>query len=141
MTTRRDSSLRAELDRLETARRSARAKTVEVLGRAPSDLSERTLLRRQRAARKAIEEALAQVHGVSDARDIAFHLSEWFEEAAFLVALHLDPNRFSKLEIKAGISDVLAYVLDHMWEAARIAGGPLPCLDDEMIDRDDDEDP
>ncbi len=142
MTTRRDSSLRAELERLQTARRSARAKTAEVLGRAPSELSERALLQRQRAARKAIEEALGKGYGgASDARDIAFHLSEWFEEAAFLVALHLDPNRFSKTEIKAGVSDVLAYVLDHMWEAARVAGVPLPCLEDETVDRDDDEDP
>jgi hypothetical protein len=142
MTTRRDSSLRAELERLQTARRSARAKTAEVLGRALSELSERALLQRQRAARNAIEEALGKGHGrARDARDIAFHLSEWFEEAAFLVALHLDPNRFSKTEIKAGVSDVSAYVLDHMWEAARVAGVPLPCLEDEALDRDGDEHP
>ncbi len=141
MTTKRDSSLRAELDRLQAARRSALAKTAELLGRVPSELSERAVLRRQRAARKAIEEALAKRHGASDARDIAFHLSEWFEEAAFLVALHLDPGRFSELEIKAGVSDVLAYVLDHMWEAGRVAGVPLPGLEDETVDRDDDEDP
>lgn len=110
-----------------------------MFGRAPSELSARALLQRQRATRKAIEEALAKAHAPSDARDIAFHLSEWFEEAAFLVALHLDPNTFSKIEIKAGVADVLAYVPDHMWEAARVAGVPLPCLEDETVDRDDDD--
>jgi hypothetical protein len=42
--------VRTELARLETARRSAHAKAADVLGRAPSELSERTLLQRQRAA-------------------------------------------------------------------------------------------
>jgi aldehyde dehydrogenase (NAD+) len=63
------------------ARRSARAKTAEVLGWTPSELAARTLLQRQRAARRVVENALATSHGASEARDIAFHLSEWFDEA------------------------------------------------------------
>lgn len=136
---RRDSS-QPRFERLEAARRSARAKAAEVLGRALSDLSERALLRRQRAARKAIREALSKSYGARGAREIAFHVSGWFEEAAFLVALQLDPKRFSKAEIEAGVSDVLAYVLDHVWEAARAAGYPLPCLEGEGLDGDNDED-
>jgi hypothetical protein len=50
------------------------------------------------------------------------------------------PNRFSELEIKARVSDVLAYVLNHVWEAARVAGAPLPCLEDQTADREEDED-
>ncbi|MBI4528023.1 MAG: hypothetical protein HY695_29865 [Deltaproteobacteria bacterium] len=140
MTTKPHDRLHAKLDRLEAARRSARAKTSQVLSQAISNLSERALSQRQRAAQKAIQEALGKTHGVRDAREIAFHLSEWFEEAAFLVALQLDPARFSKAEIKAGVSDVLACVLDHVWEAVRVAGGPLPCLDDETLDGNDNED-
>lgn len=109
---------------------------IEVLRREPSELSDRALLQGQRAARTAIEKALGKRHGASDARAIALHLSEWFAEAAFLVALYLDPHRFSKIEIEAGVSDVLVYVLDHMWEAARVAGLPLPCLEDETVDED-----
>jgi hypothetical protein len=37
------------------------------------------------------------------------------------------------------VTGVLANVLDHIWEAARVAGVPLPCLDNENLD-DDDED-
>jgi hypothetical protein len=140
MKTRSDDSFRAEFERFQAARRSARAKISEVLGQEHSELSKRALLQRQRAARKAIEEALAKTHGASGAREIAFHLSECFEEAAFLVALQLDAKRFSKAEIEAGVSGVLLEVLDHMWEAARVAGLPLPCLEDEVLGDDDDED-
>jgi hypothetical protein len=35
----------------------------------------------------ALEKALAKTHGARSAREIAFHLSECFEEAEFLVAL------------------------------------------------------
>ena len=139
MTTRRDDRFRAKLERSRAARRSARAKTSEVLGPALSGLSERALHKRQRVARNAIRLALGKSHGSSDAGEIAFHLSEWFEQAAFLVALQLDPKRFSRAEVEASVSDVLAYVLDHIWEAARVAGYPLPCLEEETVERDDED--
>jgi hypothetical protein len=139
MKTRSDDSFRAEFERFQVARRSARAKVSELLGQERLEPLKRALLQRQRAARKAIEEALAKTHGASGTREIAFHLSECFEEAAFLVALELDAKRFSKAEIEAGVSDMLLEALDHIWEAARVAGFPLPCLEDETF-HDDDED-
>jgi hypothetical protein len=96
------------------------------------------LLKRQRAARKAIEEALAETHGARSAREIAFNLSACFEAAEFLVALELDAKRFSKAEIKNEVSDVLG-MLDEIWEAARVAGFPLPCLEDEVLHYDDED--
>ncbi len=138
MKTRRDDSFRAEFERFQAARRAARAKISEVLGREHFELSKRALLQRQRAAQKAIEEALAKTYGARDAREIAFHLSQCFEGAEFLVALQLDAGRFSKAEIEASVSDVLE-ALDYIWEAARVAGYPLPCLEDETL-HDDDED-
>ena len=138
MKTRRDDSFRAEFERFRAARRAARAKISEVLGREHFELSKRALLQRQRAAQKAIEEALAKTYGARDAREIAFHLSQCFEGAEFLVALQLDAGRFSKAEIEASVSDVLE-ALDYIWEAARVAGYPLPCLEDETL-HDDDED-
>ena len=140
MTTRRHDRFRAEFERTQAARRSARAKTSEVLGPTLFGLSERALRQRQRAARNAIEAALAKKHSLGEAGDIAFNLSAWFEEAAFLVALQLDPKRFTKEEIEASVSGVLATVLDHVWEAARVAGHPLPCLESDFPDGDDDED-
>ena len=58
MKAKRDDSLRAIFERSQAARRAARAKVSEVLGKERSELSKRALLQRQRAARKAIEEAL-----------------------------------------------------------------------------------
>ena len=139
MTTRGDDRFRAKLERSQAARRSARAKTSEVLGTALSGLSERARLQRQRVARNAIQLALGKSHGSRDAGEIAFHLSEWFEQAAFLVALQLDPKRFSRAEVEASVSDVLANVLDHIWEAARVAGYPLPCLEEDTVERDDED--
>ncbi len=110
-----------------------RRKVEEVLAGSRSEVSARVQLRRQRAARRAIAGALAEREGAGRAREIAFHLCGWFEEAAFLVALQLDPRRFSEAEIEAGVSDVLLYVLDHVWEAGRLAGVPLPCLEDENL--------
>jgi hypothetical protein len=80
---------------------------------------------------------LAKTRGSRSAREIASHLSQCFEEAEFLVALHLDAKRFSKAEIAAGVSDVLLEALDHIWEAARVAGFPLPCLEEETVNDDD----
>lgn len=117
----RSDSFRAEFERFQAARRLARAKVSEVLGQERSELSKRALLQRQRAAGKAIEEALAKTHGARNAREIAFYLSQCFEEAEFLVALQLDAKRFSKAEIETGVSEVLA-ALDNIWDAARIAG-------------------
>ena len=139
MKAKRDDSLRAIFERSQAARRAARAKVSEVLGKERSELSKRALLQRQRAARKAIEEALVKTHGARDAQEIAVHLSACFEEAEFLVALQLDAKRFSKAEIAAGVSDVLLEALDHIWEAARVARFPLPYLEDETL-HDDDED-
>jgi hypothetical protein len=87
MTAKRDDSLRAIFERSQAARRLARAKVSEVFGQERAKLSKRALLQRQRAAQKTIEKALAKTHGARSAREIAFHLSECFEEAEFLVAL------------------------------------------------------
>jgi hypothetical protein len=139
MKAKRDDSLRAMVEGVQAARRSARAKILELLGQERAKLSKRALLQRQRAAQKAIEEALAKTHGARSAQEIAFHLSQCFEGAEFLVALQLDAGRFSKEEIEAGISDVLE-TLDYIWEATRVAGYPLPCLQDEAFDDDYDDD-
>lgn len=139
MTTKLNSRFRAKLECSQAARRSARAKTSEVLGPALSGLSERALRLRQRVARNAIQLALGKRYGSSDAGEIAFHMSEWLEQAAFLVALQLDPKRFSRAEVEASISDVLANVLDHIWEAARVAGYPLPCFEEDTVERDDED--
>ena len=56
------------------------------------------------------------------ADQIAFHLTDWNYDAAFLVALHLYPERFTAEEIQAGVGLFLCHVPYHVIEAARLTG-------------------
>jgi len=56
--------------------------------------------------------------------DIGFHVSDWKENAAFLVALHLYPERFTDEEIAEGVLALLIHVPSHVNAAARLAGIP-----------------
>jgi hypothetical protein len=53
--------------------------------------------------------------------EIAFHLTDWNSDAAFLVALHLFPERFTQNEIRAGVDLFLAHVPAHIIAAARLS--------------------
>lgn len=56
---------------------------------------------------------------------IAFHLTDWNADAAFLVALHLFPEKFTLEEIRAGIDLFLVHVPAHVIAAARLAGNSV----------------
>ena len=71
---------------------------------------------------------------VLHADQIAFHLTDWNAEAAFLVALHLFPERFTPEEIREGVLGFLLHAPHHVIAAARLAGHPT-----EDIFREDDQ--
>jgi hypothetical protein len=54
--------------------------------------------------------------------EIAFHLTDWSSDAAFLVALHLFPERFTPEEIREGVLSFLIHVPAHVIAAARLGG-------------------
>ena len=56
------------------------------------------------------------------ASEVAFHLSDWSGDAAFIVALHLYPERFTTEEIEAGVGAFLVHVPAHVIAAARLSG-------------------
>jgi|SRR5690242_5071459 len=63
----------------------------------------------------------------SDIRDevadeIAFHMVDWSYDAAFIVALHLFPERFTPEEIEAGVGLFLVHAPAHIIAAARLMG-------------------
>lgn len=62
---------------------------------------------------------------VLHADEIAFHLTDWNSDAAFIVALHLFPERFTTEEIGAAIDMFLIHVPNHVIAAARLAGHPV----------------
>lgn len=72
--------------------------------------------------RAAIAGAFREHYPEATAQEIAFHLNDWNHDAAFLVALHLFPERFTPEEIRAAIGPLLAHVPDHVVTAAKLAG-------------------
>ena len=72
--------------------------------------------------KKAIAAALAQSYDADTAGKVALHMSDWNYDAAFIVALHLFPERFTPEEIKAGIGLFLVHAPNHIREACRLTG-------------------
>ena len=56
------------------------------------------------------------------ASDVAFHLADWNADAAFLVALNLFPERFTREEISEGIRGLLIHAPNHLAAAAKLGG-------------------
>jgi hypothetical protein len=72
-------------------------------------------------AMSAITNALTEEHG-ADARDIAFHMADWNWDAAFIVAVHLFPERFEPEEIAAGVDLFLVHAPNHIRVACGLTG-------------------
>ena len=72
---------------------------------------------------------------VLHADQIAFHLTDWNSDAAFIVALHLFPERFTQEEIEAAVDMFLIHVPNHIVAAARLAGHPVEDIfsDDDKV--------
>lgn len=70
----------------------------------------------------AIASALSTDIREEVADEIAFHLVDWSYDAAFIVALHLFPERFTTEQIEAGIRLFLAHAPAHIIAAARMMG-------------------
>lgn len=73
-------------------------------------------------ARSAVTAALVGKHGPKRATEIALHITDWNWDAAFIVALHLFPDRFKAEEIDAGIGLFLTHAPNHIREACRLTG-------------------
>ncbi len=83
---------------------------------------------------RAFAGALEGAYGTKLAGELGFHLADWNSDAAFLVAVHLYPERFTPEEIEAGVGLFLVHAPNHIREACRLSGtpgwddfpGPLP---------------
>lgn len=58
-------------------------------------------------------------------RDIAFHLTDWASNAAFIVATQLFPDRFTAAEIADGVESFLIHAPNHVAAAAALSGHPI----------------
>jgi hypothetical protein len=72
------------------------------------------------AAKDAIAAAMASDHGIAKAASIALHMADWNWDAAFIVAVHLFPERFTPEEIDAGVRLFLCHAPNHIREACRL---------------------
>jgi len=73
-------------------------------------------------AMDVIASALSDTHGTEKAGKIGLHMADWNSDAAFIVALHLFPERFTAEEIEAGIDLFLVHAPNHIREACRLTG-------------------
>jgi len=80
-----------------------------------------------RLSARGIEDVLVSEGGLERGRahDIAFHLTDWIRDAAFLVALHLYPERFEPRAAVAGIATLLAHAPNHLAAGAELFGVPV----------------
>jgi hypothetical protein len=76
------------------------------------------------AAAARIRGAMADL-SADVAHDIAFHLTDWAADAAFLVALVLSPEKFTDAEVRAGIRQFLIHAPNHVCAAAKLADEPV----------------
>lgn len=72
-----------------------------------------------------IAQAISSEHPPEIAGEIGFHLGDWQMDAAFLVALHLFPERFTPEEIRDGVRAFLIHAPQHIIAAARLAGNSI----------------
>jgi hypothetical protein len=92
--------------------------------------------------KKRIANVLSEHYSKEIADKIAFHLVDWNGDAAFLVALHLWPEKFTDKEISEGIYTFIPHVPDHLVAAAKLFGQPVTdvfevgALDGEEIEKD-----
>ena len=57
--------------------------------------------------------------------DIAFHVTDWAWDAAFLMAVLLEPQRFTRTEINDGVGLMLVHAPNHLAAAAKLYGFPV----------------
>lgn len=72
-----------------------------------------------------IRSAIASDFNETTSYNIGFHLADWIEDAEFLVALKLFPERFTKEEIAQGVLDFVIHAPNHCAAAAALHGHPV----------------
>jgi len=76
-------------------------------------------------APRVLAEALAKDREPKIARDMAFHLTDWNADAAFIVAVLMFPERFTQEEIAEGVESLIVHAPNHMAAAAKLGGFPV----------------
>jgi hypothetical protein len=105
-------------DAIDTVGRKVAAIFAELVGERAKRLDGSVIAER---AMSVMARALADEYG-EKAHDIAFHMADWNSDAAFVVAVHLFPERFTPEEIAAGIGLFLVHAPNHVRAACGLTG-------------------
>src|SRR5438067_11316542 len=105
----------------DTVRKKVEAIFTELAGERTARLGEPGA----QATRDTLASALSADYAPDTARDIAFHLVDWHTDAAFMMAVHLFPERFTPEELVAGADMLLIHAPNHLAAAAKLAGHPI----------------
>ena len=98
---------------------STEDKVAEILGSCFGTVAEGPLT--GGALRERVVASLRNSLPAEEAQDLAYHLSDWHSDAAFLVAVSLQPERFTDQEIRSGVRSFLIYATPHILEACRLS--------------------
>ena len=105
-------------DPIETVLRKVAAIFAELVGERAKRLDGSVIAE---PAMSTIAAALAEEYG-EKANEIAFHMADWNSDAAFVVAIHLFPERFTPEEIAAGVGLFLVHAPNHIRAACGLTG-------------------
>ena len=105
----------------DTVRKKVKAIFTELAGERTARLGEPGA----RETRHTLASALSEEYPPDTAYDIAFHLVDWHTDAAFMMAVHLFPERFTPEELAAGAGMLLIHAPNHLAAAAKLAGHPI----------------
>ncbi len=112
-----------EEDKYSVAMKSMEAKVhtifSELVGDKAFSLSS-TMLAKDTIQR--IKSVYAEELGLRRASNLGMNMSDWHSDAAFVVALHLFPERFTALEIRAGVEMFLSHAPNHIVAACDLIG-------------------
>jgi hypothetical protein len=105
-------------DAIHTVRRKVSAIFTELVGDRAKRLDGSLIAE---PAMSVIASALAEEYG-DKAADIGFHMADWNFDAAFVVAVHLFPERFTPEEIAAGVGLFMVHAPNHIRAACGLTG-------------------
>jgi hypothetical protein len=118
-------SMSSEEARYNKLHDAVRAKVTAIFTEMAGDRASRLRGLSARVNVTDITKALTSEHGAETARDIAFHLTDWKEDGAFLVAVLLFPEKFTRKEITCGLGSLLCHAPNHLAAAATLAEYPI----------------
>jgi hypothetical protein len=105
-------------DAIDSVRRKVDAIFAELVGSRARRLDGSVIAE---PAMSAVASSLADQYG-EKAHDSAFHMTDWNSDAAFVVAVHLFPERFTAEEIAAGVGMFLVHAPNHIRAACGLTG-------------------